>query len=118
MNAAEPAFLQTEPAFLHQARLLDLRPGESLRGILLRLPQRGIPHGTRLFILTEGDGPVALLATKKAGWLCFERALVREDPQPGDLIEVRFRGWRSTLDGLRRYRDVDVTILERRGERS
>jgi hypothetical protein len=103
----------TPPQWVHTARLLGLHEGQVVEGIVLRLPGRGIHSGTRLFLRLDRGEIVCLPATSRAGWAVLERGLLRERIVPGDRIAIRFREWRQTSDGERRYRNVDVMVLDR-----
>jgi hypothetical protein len=100
------------PDYVFNARLVNLAEGQVIEGVVIRLPGPGIHSGTRLFVRTDSGDVICLPATARAGWAVLERALIREGVAQGDRIAVRFRAWRETKDGERRYRDVDVMILD------
>ena len=104
------------PPYVYTARVLALQEGGIAEGIVLRLPGRAIHSGSRLFLQTDSGEAICLPATARAGWIVLERALVREGIAPGDRITIRFREWRQTSEGGRRYRDVDVMVLDRQAE--
>lgn len=105
------------PAYVGSARLVDLGESQVIEGIVLRLPGRGIHSGTRLFLDVDGE-PVCMPATARAGWSVLERALLTERVVPGDRVAIRFREWRLTKDGERRYRDIDLMVLTAAVERA
>jgi hypothetical protein len=100
------------PDYVHKARVVELYAGQVVEGIVLRLPGRNIHAGTRLFLQTDTGEAICFPATARAGWAVLERALIRERVAPGDRVAIRFREWRQTADGERRYRDVDVMVLD------
>lgn len=104
--------MRTLPSAVRDAQWIDLAEGQSVTGTVVRLPARGIPSGTRLFIRTDSD-VVSIAAAAKRGWSVFERELKRQNVQAGDRIKVTFVGWRQTTNEERRYRNVDVTVLNR-----
>jgi len=106
------------PSYVLNARLVNLAEGEVVEGLVVRLPGRGIHSGTRLFLQTEAGETICLPATARVGWAVLERALLRERVALGDRIAVRFREWRQTADGERRYRDVDLMVLDGSVERA
>jgi hypothetical protein len=104
--------MKTLPVHVRDARWIDLGEGQALEGTVVRMPTRGAPAGTRLFIRPDGGDTVSIAATAKRGWSVLERALKSERVRVGDRILVEFRGWRQTLDQERRYRDVKVMVLD------
>jgi hypothetical protein len=100
------------PGYVHTARLVELHEGQVIEGVVLRLPGRAIHSGTRLFLQLDGGEIVCLPATSRAGWAVLERALSGERVVPGDRVAIRFREWRQTADGDRRYRNVELMVLE------
>lgn len=99
------------PKFVLEARLVAPKEGQVIEGTVLRLPGRGIYSGNRLFLQTSDGEAICVLATGKTGWGAIERSLEAESVKVGDRVAVRFRGWRITKDGERRYRWCDVMIL-------
>ena len=106
------------PAYVHRARLVELQEGQLVEGIVLRLPGRGIHSGTRLFLETDSGEAICVPATSRAGWAVLERGLLRERVAPGDRVAIRFREWRQTADGERRYRNVELMVLDGSVERA
>jgi hypothetical protein len=98
---------------VHDARWIDLGEGQSIEGVVRRLPAPGIHSGTRLFLRTDDGEVLSIAVAAKRGWSVLEWALKRERVRVGDRITVEFLGWRQTADKERRYRDVDVTVLDR-----
>lgn len=101
------------PEFVYCARLVVLHEGESAEGVVLRPPSPGQPHGNRVFLLTDSSDVISLPATAKAGWAVLESELTKKDVAAGDRIAVRFTEWRQTKHGERRYRNVQVTVVDR-----
>jgi hypothetical protein len=106
------------PPHVRNARWIDLNEGQTIEGMVLRMPARGAPSGTRLFLRLDDGQVVSIAAVARRGWSVLERALKREHVRLGDRILVDFRGWRQTLDQERRYRDVDAIVLDRPVERA
>jgi hypothetical protein len=106
------------PDYVYKSRPVNLAEGQVLEGIVLRLPGRGIHSGTRIFLRTDAGEEVCLPATGRAGWAVLERTLLAEKVAIGDRIAIRFRGWRETADGERRYRDCEVMVLDGSVERA
>lgn len=93
------------------AKKYELAEGEQVSGRIVRLPARGLPNGSRLFIATAtASGEVehiAIPATSKAGYSLLERKL--KNAQVGDVISITHRGWRERRNGTGAYyRYVDV----------
>lgn len=96
-----------DEADLHhlQWRAHDLVVGESITGRVVRLPSPGALNGTRVFIATP-DEVFGIHATAKHGATVLERELAHVEH--GDIVTITLHGWRSTLDGERRYRYFTV----------
>ncbi len=88
-------------------RAHELVEGESISGVVLRLPTPGAFNGRRVFIATPED-VVGLHATAKTGHTVLEREL--EHVRPGDRVTITNHGWRDTADGERSYRDYMVEV--------
>jgi hypothetical protein len=101
----------TPPALLH-ARWIDLAEGDRIEGRVVRLPERGVPAGTRLFV-RRGEEVVAFPAVARRGWTVLEKALADQRVRVGDEVGITFRGWRQTADGERRYRYATLEVLGR-----
>lgn len=110
--------VETPPAFVYGARLVVLHEGDAAEGVVLRLPGKKIHSGNRIFLLADGSEVICLPATARAGWAVLESELTKKDIAVGDRIAVRFSEWRVTKDRERRYRDVELTIIGRAGERA
>ncbi len=107
-DAPAPAF---RPA-TRSAGLLgcELRPGE---GVVRRLPQPGMPCGTRLLLALDDGHQRELYATASKGFVVLARLLQQHQIMIGDRIQVACLGWRRTRDAQRRYRAFQVRVLER-----
>lgn len=90
----------------------ELVEGEVVSGRVVRLPAPGEHQGNRLFLRRADGVLLAIPATASKGHAVLNRAL--EGVSKGDEIQIRFLGWRDTLNGERRYRLHEVI----RGERS
>lgn len=77
--------------------------GESIRGLVVRLPQPDTGYG-RSLILAAGGILRRLDAGAKTGHAVLARELERQHVRPGDAVKITYQGWRTTQDGADRYR--------------
>jgi hypothetical protein len=99
-----------ERAAAKLARHYDLRAGEQVTGIVVRLPQHGAYLGNSLLLGLDGGDLVALEATAKRGYTVFERELQRAAVRTGDQIRITFVRWAVSAGG-NSYRDFRVERL-------
>jgi hypothetical protein len=91
------------------APFIELAAGDEVAGRVVRLAQPGVAAGSRLFLKTAA-GLVAVPATAKKGHCVLERLLADHRVCVGDHVTVGYRGKRSTVDGLREYRDYWLVV--------
>jgi hypothetical protein len=92
-------------------RVYEFSPGDRVVGRIIRLPQRGRPHGNRLFLELLDGKLVALPATARAGRSVLERELREKRCAVGDAIEIAYHGRRLTQDAEpRAYHLFEVTV--------
>ncbi len=91
---------------------IELAEGESVTGVVLRLPAPGAKRGTRL-LLDAGGGHVELFASASRGHAVLAGELERQRVAVGDTIRIRSYGWRETRDRECRYRLELVQVLSR-----
>jgi hypothetical protein len=94
------------------ARHHDLRPGETLVGTVLRLPEHGGFRGNSVILRLDSGETIAIPATSKRGALTIERALERLGISSGDRIKITFVGWRESRSTGHAYRDIRVERIE------
>ena len=99
--------LGTAPA----VRWHELLEGEMLSGTVRRLPEPGVPAGTRLFLEVDGE-LISIPAVARRGHTVLERLLLDERVAVGDCITIIFLGWRRTLDEQREYRAYELEVHE------
>lgn len=85
----------------------ELAEGERLAGVIVRLPDPGAFHGSKLFVRRE-DGVIAVYATAKRGRTILEFRL--RELQVGDRITLVYHGKRRTLDDQREYRAYSLSV--------
>lgn len=90
----------------------ELAEGESVAGVVLRLPAPGAKWGTRVLLDVDGRH-VELYASVSRGHAVLARDLDRQHVAVGDTIRIRSYGWRETRDTERRYRLERVEVLAR-----
>lgn len=83
----------------------ELDEGETITGVVLRLPTRGAFNGSRVFIAMP-DEVLGIPATSKVGHTLLEREL--RHIEPGDKVSITYFGKRFTSDGLRAYRHYEL----------
>jgi DNA/RNA endonuclease YhcR with UshA esterase domain len=88
-------------------RPYELAEGETVAGVVLRLPAAGTFNGSRLFVRTE-HGTLAVRATAKSGHTALGNLLERPHVRPGDRVAVTFTGWGTTA-AVYSYRNYEVT---------
>lgn len=91
------------------ARQHELIEGESVAGIVLRLPAWNAVSGTRLF-LTTGRETVSIPATASKGHTVLAKLLSEEHVAVGDHVTIGYLGKRRTADGEREYRDYRLEV--------
>ena len=88
-------------------RPYELAEGETVAGVVLRLPVAGTFNGSRLFLRTD-HGTLAIRATAKSGHTALANLLERLHIRPGDEVAVAFTGWGTTAAGYD-FRSYEVT---------
>jgi hypothetical protein len=77
--------------------------GDSIEGLVLRLPQPGLHNGRRLILQSNGEERL-VDASARHGHAVLADKLERLGVRVGDHVRITYVGWRVTRDGARRYR--------------
>ncbi len=91
-------------------RYHELAEGESIAGVVVKLPRRDEYQGNRLWI-DRGDETISIAATSRRGHTVLERELIRQRVRVGHRIRVRYLGMVQTYNGGRSYRDYELGVI-------
>ena len=92
-------------------RQVELMEGETIVGVIERLPKENALGGNSLYLNT-GAERISIHATAKRGHTVLERRLDELGVKVGDRISIHYTGKRSTANGEREYRHYTAWLMQ------